>query len=59
MSFEVTRKGQVLGHYDSADAAKASVPEVRDWRLDQGRFGWNGWAREAPFSDPDHKITLV
>lgn len=56
---ELTRNGESLGTFDSADAAKASVPEVRDWRLDQDRLGWNGWAREVPFSDPEYKITLL
>jgi hypothetical protein len=59
--YEVADKeGNRAGPFSSVDNAKASLPQVREWRQDEHRkMGWNGWTGDAPFSPPDYKITFI
>jgi hypothetical protein len=55
---------QVAGGFGSVEGAKASLPQVYEWRQDSSRpMGWNGWLADPAtgvpmsFSKPDYKIT--
>lgn len=61
LPFTVTdQDDRKIGEFSSVDDAKASLPQVTEWRADETReLGWNGWVDPVPFSAPDYKITFV